>query len=502
MNIIDRVVSFFSPEAGAKRARARAIEDILLQRKYDGAGKGRRNPRQNPSTSANTEISAAARDLRNNHRDMVRNNPYAKKAVSVIAANVVGTGIKPSIQSPGSRALRNAKAAWRAWADTTACDYEGRKTFAGIQRLVMQSVAESGEVFIRARRSASTLPVPLRLQVLEADFLDTSKDGISTPGNGYIMQGIEFDVNGQRVAYWLYDYHPGENRLYRSMTSQRIPADEIAHIFYEERPGQIRGVPFGVSGMTRLRDFDEYEDAQLIRQKIAACFAAFVTDSKDPLPGEMNAGSYPIERVEPGMIEYLPPGKQVTFGNPPPADGYNDYSRRVLQGIAAGYGVTYEALTGDLSNVNFSSGRMGWIEMGRMIADWQELMLVPQLCDRVFQWWQEAGAIAGALAPNLTVSWTPPARMMIDPVKETKGLSEQVRNGFVSWQEAVRQMGYDPDMTADELKQDYERFDAAGFLLSCDPRYDPNRGGNMPDQEPDDDDTPDDNGDNGDNGQT
>ncbi|MGI9158136.1 MAG: phage portal protein, partial [Saprospiraceae bacterium] len=152
MNIIDRIISFVSPEAGARRARARVLESIFTdgERKYDGAGRGRRNPRQNPSTSANTEISGAARDLRNNHRDMVRNNPYAKKAVGVIAANVVGNGIKPSIQSTGSRALRAAKSAWKMWADTTACDYEGRKTFPGIQRLVMQSVAESGEVFIRA----------------------------------------------------------------------------------------------------------------------------------------------------------------------------------------------------------------------------------------------------------------------------------------------------------------------------------------------------------------
>jgi len=475
MNILDRIISFLSPEAGARRARARAVEGIIGERKYDGASKGRRNPRANPSTSANTEISAAARDLRNNHRDMVRNNPYAKKAVSVIAANVVGTGIKPGIQASGSRAMRATKTAWKMWADTTACDWEGRKTFAGIQRLVVQSIAESGEVFVRARRANAPGNVPLKLQVLEADFLDTAKDGISTPNGGYIMQGIEFDAAGQRVAYWMFDHHPGENRLYRSLTSAPIPADEIAHIYYEERPGQIRGVPFGASAMLRLRDFDEYEDAQLIRQKIAACFAAFVTDNKDPLPGEVNPGSYPIERVEPGMIEYLSPGKQVTFGNPPPADGYNDYSRRVLQGVAAGYGITYEALTGDLSNVNFSSGRMGWIEMGRMIADWQELMLVPQLCDRVFSWFQSAGTVAGLLNGTASATWTPPARMMIDPVKETKGLSEQVRNGFISWQEAVRQMGYDPDMTAEELAQDYAKFDASNFLLACDPRYDPNR---------------------------
>lgn len=487
-NIIDRLVSFVNPEAGAKRARARLLEGIFTdgERKFDSAGGGRRNNWKATSTSANAEIGQASRALRDRHRDMARNNPYVRKAIEVIAANVVGTGIKPSIQDTRTRALRSTKASWRAWADTTLCDFEGRKTFAGIQRLVMRSVAESGEVFVRSRRKAGVGPIPLQLQVLECDFLDTGKDGITTPDGGHIMQGIEFDASGKRVAYWMYDHHPGETRVYRSLASARIPASEILHIYHEERPGQIRGVPFGASVMMRLKDFDEYEDAQLIRQKVAACFAAFVTDTKDPMPGDANDGGYPMERVEPGMIEYLPPGKQVTFGNPPPTEGYDDYSRRILQGAAAGYGITYEALTGDLSNVNFSSGRMGWIEMGRMIAEWQELMLVPQLCDAVWQWFVAAGSIAGTASDTATVSWTPPARMMIDPVKETKGLSEQVRNGFISWQEAVRQMGYDPDMITEELAQDYAQFEKLGFMLACDPRFDPTRRTETTDSSPPD----------------
>lgn len=475
MNLIDKIVSFVNPEAGARRARFRAVEAIFRERGYDAGKVGRRNNRPAPSTSANTEIAQDARRLRNLHRDMVRNNPYARRAVRTITNNVVGSGIKPSIQDRGSRGLKNTKAAWKAWADTTACDFDGRKNFAAIQSLVMRSVAESGEVFIRARRVTDTR-IPLKLQVLECDFLDTDKDGIQTPDGGYIMQGIEFNSQGQRVGYWMFDHHPGENRLYRSLTSKRIPADEVIHVYHEERPGQIRGVPFGATVMLRLNDFDEYEDAQLIRQKIAACFAMFVTDSKDPLPGESNPnGSYPLEKVEPGIIEYLPPGKQVTFGTPPTTEGFDDYSRRTLQGAAVGYGITYEALTGDLKNVNFSSGRMGWIEMGRQITEWQEQMMVPQLCDRIWMWFINAGSISGETSMTATASWTPPARLMIDPVKETKGLSDQVRNGFISWQEAVRQMGYDPDMISEELSQDYKVFEQLGFMLVCDPRFDPTR---------------------------
>lgn len=478
MNILDEIVSYFNPEAGVKRARARMQEKVFDDhlRRYESASPGRRTSDWNAfSTSANTEIGIASVILRNRSRDLCRNNPHAKKATATLVTNVVGSGIKPSIQVSGNRYAKNTKAAWKAWAESTQCDFEGRKTFAGIQAIVMRAVVESGECFVRQRRYSKAKPIPLQLQVLEADFLDITKDGIQTADGGFIMQGIEHDAEGRRVAYWLYEVHPGENRLYRSMTSNRVPADEILHIYYAERPGQIRGVPVGVSAMLRLKSLDEYDDAELMRKKVAACFGAFVSDTSDPLPGEADPDGYAVERLEPGLIEYLKPGQSVTFGNPPPSEGYGEYTTTFLRSIAAGYGVTYESMTGDLSRVNFSSGRMGWIEMGNIVAEFQEQMMIPVLCSGVWEWFVQAAAIVGLGKIDSFASWTTPRRPMLDPVKETKGLSEMVRNGFKSWQDAVREQGDDPDVMADELAADYDMFSKLGFMLSCDPRFDTNR---------------------------
>lgn len=478
MNVVDKFVSFFNPMAGMARARARMLENIFVEnsRRYEAAAAGRRtNDWKAFSSSANSEIGMASVTLRNRSRDLSRNNPHAKKAISVLVTNVVGSGIKPSIQVSGNRYAKNTKKAWREWAESTECDFEGRKTFSGIQCMVARAVFESGECFVRAQRDSTAKPIPLRLQVLESDFLDITKDGIQTTGGGYIMQGIEFDATGRRVAYWLYAVHPGENRIYRSMASARVPADEVLHIFYAERPGQIRGVPVGVSAMLRLKSLDEYDDAELMRKKVAACFSVFITDQGDPLPGEKNGDGYEIERVEPGMIEYLQPGKQVSFASPPPSDGYSEFSTTFLRSVAAGYGVTYEAMTGDLSKVNFSSGRMGWIEMGNIISEYQEQMMVPVLCAGVWRWFVQAATIAGIGKIDAVAGWTTPRRPMLDPIKETKGLSEQVRNGFKSWQDAVREQGDDPDVLLDELSADYDAFAKLGFMLACDPRFDANR---------------------------
>jgi capsid protein len=139
-----------------------------------------------------------------------------------------------------------------------------------------------------------------------------------------------------------------------------------------------------------------------------------------------------------------------------------------LRAIASSYGVTYEVLTGDLSNVNFSSGRMGWIEMQRQISDWQENVLIPA-CDKMWKWFCDGANLKGEISENyIPVSWTPPRREMIDPVKEIKGMSEEVRNGFTSWSDAVTSRGWDANELINELAREAKLFDDFKLMLACD----------------------------------
>jgi lambda family phage portal protein len=243
------------------------------------------------------------------------------------------------------------------------------------------------------------------------------------------------------------------------------PLTDVIHVYLKERPGQARGIPWGVQSFVKLRDLGEYQDAQLIRQKIAACFSVFITSPT----GNSVLGSKKddrLEKVEPGIVEYLSPGEQVSFATPPGAEGYRDYTSTVLHEIAAGYGITYEAMTGDYSQVNFSSGRMGWIEMSRNVKKWQHNMMMPMVCNRVWKWFIEAAQITGQVGRDVPVKWTPPRREMIDPVKEVKGMSEEVANGFASWAEKVRENGYDPDDVIDEMQSDKAKLEAAKLSLT------------------------------------
>jgi lambda family phage portal protein len=479
-NWLDSVISYFHPTSGLQRDRARLAQQLVgqMSRKYDaGSSASRLGGWSTPSSgSANSEIGPALHRVRERSRDLVRNNPYAGRAVSTIESNVVGTGIIGQLKAPdGSMAQKFMKTmgAWKDWCESTDCDSDGLHNLYGLQALAIRTVVESGEALIirkwRRKSDGYDIPVPFQIQVLEGDYIDTARNEPLRSG-GYILQGIEFDQRGRRVAYWLWDVHPGEVliSMKAKLLSSRVSVDDVQHLYRVDRPGQVRGIPWGAPCVIRLKDFDDYEDAQLMRQKIAACFSAFVGDMEMPTDATAAAGKF-AEELSPGTVEILPPGKTITFPNIPQVSD-EGHASRVLRGIAMGYGVTYESISGDLSNVNFSSGRMGWIEMARNISKWQWLLFMPRFNTPVAKWFLQAANIQGYATEGVSFSWTPPKREMIDPTKEIPAKRDEIRSGLTSLSEAIRENGFIPEELFAEIKQDADTLDKLGLKLDCDPR--------------------------------
>lgn len=487
MNWYDRMVGFFSPRALLKRKKAK-IYNEYLSRKYEGADAGRRTEGWNTNNqSANAEISTALPKVRDRSRDLVRNNPYASRGMQVIANNVVGSGIITQIKVDTRSSISNREKKlnniWKSWAQTTACDFEGMHTLAGLQRLVMRAIAESGEVLIRLRRVKRRIIIgadgklvelpPVQLQVLESDFLSINRRSGILPNGNQVIQGIEIDRDGKKVAYHLFLSHPGSNDIVFAsrFTTVRVPAKDILHLYRMDRPGQLRGMPWIANVMIRLRDFDLYEDAQLKRQQCAAMFTAFIHDLEGVDDAEETKEEIEIgEKMEPGLMEILPPGKDITLSNPPGADNYHEYTSVVLHSIASGLGITYESLTGDLAEVNFSSARMGWLEMQRNISTWQQNIMISQMLRPTFNWFMEGLDLIGENVQGARAVYTPPRREMIDPVKETQALKNAVRSGFKSLPEVVRELGFDPDLHFAEIDESNKTLDAKKIILDTDPR--------------------------------
>jgi lambda family phage portal protein len=473
MNAIDRAIAAISPGWAARRLRARVALAY-----YDGATTGRRGASiRRSNADANVIGYAQLGKLRTGTRDLVRNNAHAKRAVEAIVSNTVGEGITPHFMR-GTKRAEDVEALAKRHLHTKLCDSDGLLTYGGLQALALRSVAEGGDVIIRRRwrRPSDGLPVPVQFQVLEGDYLDDSKDG-PTGNGGRIIQGVEFDAIGRRVAYWLYRDHPG-GRMHTG-ESRRVPASDIAHVYRVDRPGQVRGIPWGAAVLLAHADFHDYEDAQLMRQKIAACFAAFIEEPFDNgLPGtvEEDDDGNLIDSIEPGMVERLPAGTKVSFGEPPAVEGYGEYSKVSLRKIAMGWGTSYEALTGDLENVNFSSGKMGRLEFQKNIDAWRSLMLFPQLCDTVTGWWLEALALMGENVEGVTVGHVAPRHALVDPTKEWPAQRNAIRAGLKTLSQTIRESGRDPAEHLREYAEDMRLLDELEIVLDSDPRYRTNAG--------------------------
>lgn len=451
-----------------RAARDKAALDALMN--YNAATRGSRASSFR-AVSTDADAAGAYRSrLSWITRDMIRNNPFAVKAQAVIAGAVVGAGIVYKVRAADGKSRlpgRDVQRLLRQHLETVAIDADGRSNIYGLQRLAMMAVVQDGEVLLRRRYRTRRegVGIPLQVQVLEADYLDESRDGI-VAGGGYIRQGIEFSGAGQRVAYWLFDEHPGADG-FRSLTglqSRRVPASEIIHVFRQDRPGQNRGVSWFAPVALQLQDMMNYQEAQVLRQKIAACFVAFRTRPD----GESVASEDPMQvsTLVPGRIQTVEPGEQLVFGTPPSVSGYSEFSREVLQSVAAGLGMTYAALTGDLSRTNFSSGRLGRIEMDQNIEAWQWLMLMPQMLDPLSRWLIEALNDMPWNTPPFTLQWVPPARFVADPVREMRAWIDMISAGLVSRQEVIRRLGYDPEDVLAEHIEDHAAETAAGLQFS------------------------------------
>lgn len=462
MSLIDRAIAQLSPSWAFRRAQARQALNVMAN--YDAATTGNRGASWRRSSSDADAASAARARMAFVGRDMIRNTPLAFRAQQVIANNVIGDGIIWKVSGGEERVQEKFRISLKKHFDTTSIDADGRSNLYGLQRLVMNAVVADGEVLIRRRRRQRSdgFALPFQIEVVEIDHLDTSRDGLTTgvPSDNWVREGIEYNAIGQRVAYWLFREHPGSTRrMVRNLMSYRVPASEIIHVYRQDRPKQMRGVSWFAPVALALQDLADGQDAQIMRQKIAACFAAFriapeadyqaTTTSTEPDV----AG---LASLVPGRIQNLAPGEDIKFSAPPSVDGYDTFTRLVLQTVASGLGITYEALSGDLSQVNFSSARMGRMEMDRHVSAWQWLTLIPQMMQPIASWAMEAWNLSNPVRidGDLTVDWVPPHRMLVDPAREIAALRDEVKAGFASRQGQIRRLGYDPEEIGEEQIED------------------------------------------------
>lgn len=366
-----------------------------------GARRGRlSNTFEQERKHINAAILSGGATLRARSRYHCREGGLLEAAKSTWVAYAVGSGIAPTWPDVTPEVRRVLHKAFHKWAKR--CDHDGLTTYYGLQAIIAGEMFEAGEVFIRFIRSPGR---PVQLQLIRSEQLPY--DVIyAVGGDTDVRLGIEFAKNtNRRIAYHFYRQDPGDSTKATSADIiERVPAEEILHVYRVEQPGQLRGIPQTKSALIPSIKLDSYDDNMLDRAEVASAFAVFIKrDQNDRESGAANGQNpetgEPEAHIEGGSIIEGGPGEEPFVIDPPDAGtNYDAFTFRQATRCTAAMGVPYAETTGDLRKANYSSTRAGRQPFKRRIEQHQQFWMVPQFCDPVVLAWLADALLRDSIA--------------------------------------------------------------------------------------------------------
>lgn len=432
--------------------------------------------------SLDRDLTSALPRLRARARDLAQNNDYVRRYLSMVAVNVAGQGV--SIQSQArwddgqpdrqlNAAIEDAFSRWAQQPEITR-----RMDWAEVQRLTARSCALDGEALIRL----SIQNRRLQLQLLDPTLLDDTYSDATKR----IVMGVETDAHGAPVAYHILTAHPGDAATQRRR--ERVPAENIIHLYRNDRAQQTRGVTWLHSAMKRLNDLGGYEEAAIIAARVGAAKMGFFTAPDGDLSPLADAGDPAGELyqdADPGRFGLLPPGYDFKSFDPDyPHEQYGTFVKAQLRGIAAGLGVAYHNLAGDLEAVNFSSARAGTLEerdQWMILQDW----FIAGFVRPVFAAWLDAALLAGEISvitqagPRVLDSTVTDKVLAgvtlagrrwawVDPVKDVQANLMAIDGGLKSRREVAAEQGRDLDDVWAQIAREQAEAERLGLIFKGD----------------------------------
>jgi len=490
---MDDFFGIFSPRISYRRRMYRYAAQYAFK-SYRGAERNRLRDSWLPGGgSPDEDLLPELEDLRERSRDLNRNDAHASGITGTIVTNVVGTGIKPQSRIDrdslgigdeiAEEFQKKAERVWQKW--ISFADSTERMDFYEIQQLVDRQILENGEVILLPLMlEDKNRPYMLAMEVVEADRLQTPMD---KRNNKSIRSGVEIGKRGEPVAYWIRKSHPGDSTL-RLRTPNadkfmRIPAKNklrrpnVLHLYWVLRPGQTRGAPFFAPVMAMFKDLADYLEAELVAARISACFALFIEKS-DPYSAAYNSANKTteqgqrIERLEPGMIDYLAPGEKVSSFKPErPGGTFEPFVDRILRAIGAALGLPYELVAKDFSKTNYSSARAALLEARRYFRCRQE-WLSRRLCQPTWEMILEEAYLKDELPVEnfyerrldwVRARWIAPGWPWVDPLKEVKAAKEAVESNISSLADEVAGQGKDWEETLEQRAREEKKREDLGL---------------------------------------
>jgi lambda family phage portal protein len=465
------------------------------------------------NTSADHELSSSLRQLRARSRALCRDVSYAKRARLLVVNNVIGSGIGMQGQVKGTRGELVARvnddieARWAEWCVADACHTGGGLQFAEFERNCMAQVFEAGEVFIRKhQRAFGSSKVPYALELIEAERIadELTSQNVSARIGADVRMGIEVDQFHRPVAYYIRTRHPNEYTFGTASgeTVERVPAEQIIHLASRSRWPQVRGEPWLHAVIATLKNMSGYTEAEIVRARAQATIVGAIETAEDSTVwgdalDESQKGAVEME-TEAGVLKRLFPGEKFAAGpsgSPNPA--LEGFMRYMLREFAAGAGPSYESISRDYSQSNYSSSRLALLDdrdLWRVVQSWFiNAFRVP-----VHKEWLQAAVMSRAvtsisvesyaldMAKFESVRFRPRGWGWVDPTNEVEAFEKAVRCGFMTQQDVVSASGADYEEIVEQRKKEVGMEAEAGLVLDTNPAHDKEPPEEKPKEPPDD----------------
>lgn len=474
MNILDTVISYFSPKWGAEREAWKRYGEAM--RNYDAAdyGRGSANWRA-VNQSAELTDRYSRETVRARARDLERNSDMLNSVISAFKRNVFGSGYALSPKTEDSNLDKILSSAWKRWCKKQNCDVTGTQSFNQIMRMCVQRKKIDGGIFILKRYTNQGF-IPFQLQILEVDELDMSQIQPQNKDNK-VVGGIEYNKWNRPIGYWFRKYDIEGSQI---LSPIYVEAKDVIFYFTKKRPSQVREMSDLSQTVTRIRDANEFMTAVSVKERIAACLAVFIkkTDPSNAIgrSGKISADGMPAyesKTIVPGMIRELAPGDGIEVVNPSSqATDANTYIKLMQHMIGAGQGLSYEATSRDMSETNYSSARQGMIEDGLTYAEEKELLL--EAMDEIYETFVISCVLTGIIKAKdfwdqkekyLAHKWTEAPKKWIDPAKEATANKIAISTGQKSFQEIASENGRDWKEQMDEILEVLEYAEDKGLNM-------------------------------------
>ncbi|SLN77292.1 phage portal protein [Oceanibacterium hippocampi] len=472
------LLDIFRPRAAAPNpatapSTERVEPTLVKRRSFKMAKTGRLNAGWSTQSRPMAQIlKADLSAMRARSNDLAQNDPYMRRFLSLCKSNIVGPdGVQllPQARRPNGDLdeadNRTIAAAWKKWQRVAMVTGQ---TFRTAELTIAASVPRDGEILIRMVTGWRRNEFGFALQLIGARHLD-HRLNFDRPNGNRVRLGIEYDAWQAPAAYWITTEDPTvETIALTGKRHRRIPASEIIHLFVGDWDSQGRGIPWVHAAGDRLEKLGAYEEAALVAARIGASKMGFFEEAEPDAytnPGEDGESDLEfddrgdiIQDAEPGHFERLPAGVQFKDWNPDyPSGEFEPFRRAMLHGVSGGVDLSYASLTGDLSQVNFSSTRYGDLQER---ASWRLLqsIWIDIFYERLKDAWLEAALLTGALdLPPSKIgkfreaAWQPRGWEEVDRAKAANADKTELRLGLSSRTEICARRGRSFETIVDQL---------------------------------------------------